>query len=98
MRQVVVTTSHRDVWTGETEEDGESGKIRLSNARHIFAWDATTAGVGGLAARGPGPESRIGPPIPNILVRDVVIVMECTEAAAAAIRAQGWGQVVSGRR
>ena len=91
-RQVVVTTSHRDVWTGESEEDGESGTIVLTQARHVLYWDAETQGIGGLAGRGPGPASKLSPPVGRVRVRDVVTVQDCSPVATERLRTAGWGR------
>ena len=90
MRQVIVTTAHRDVWAGETNEDAEDGTIVLTQARHVFSWDAETGGLGGLAARGPGPKSRLSEPVTRARIRDVVTVLDCTPEATERIRSAGW--------
>lgn len=89
-RQVVVTTSHRDVWTGEAVDDGAKGEIVLFNARHIYYWDAATGGLSGLASRGPGPGSRLSGTVGRALIRDVVTVMDATPEATARLRSAGW--------
>ena len=89
-RQVVVTTSHRDVWTGVTAEDGESGTIVLTQARHVHYWDAETEGLSGLASRGPGPTSRLGAAVSRVRIRDVVAVLDCSPQATERLRTVGW--------
>lgn len=91
-RQVVVTTSHRDVWTGMAAESGEAGTIVLTQARHVFYWDEETGGLGGLAVRGPGPKSRLSAPVTKVLVRDVVTVMDATPAATERLTSAGWSR------
>lgn len=91
-RQVVVTTSTRDVWTGRAAEDAVQGQIVLLEARHVFYWDMETGGLGGLAARGPGKGSRLGPPIKRAQISNVVTVLDCSEEATTRIVAAGWAK------
>ena len=89
-RQVVVTTRHRDVWTGLATDDGESGTIVLTQARHVHYWDPETEGLSGLASRGPGPRSRLAPPVSRVRIRDVVAVLDASPIATERLRSVGW--------
>jgi hypothetical protein len=91
-RQVVVTTSHRDVWTGLATDDGEGGTIVLTDARHVYYWDSETQGLSGLSSRGPGPQSRLGPPVARVRIRDVVTVADASPVATERLRSVGWGR------
>jgi len=88
-RAVVVTTSHRDVWYGQTEEDGRSPTIQLTDARHCFYWGRCD-GISGLAANGPGSGAKIGATVARTIVRDVVTVMDCSENAVGRFSDAGW--------
>ena len=92
-RFVVVTTKHRSVWAGWTEDPRcgmDSDVVALDGVRHVFYWDAETVGVGGLAVNGPGPTSKIGPAVPQMVIRDVAVVMDTTPESVSRFAAQGW--------
>ena len=73
-RPVLVTTAHRGVFFGfAAETDGET--IRLERARLVVYWSADVRGFMGLAANGPTPSCRIGPPA-TITLRDITSVTE----------------------
>ena len=87
-RPVIVTTAHRGVFFGyATDTDGET--IRLRAARLCVYWDSSCKGFMGLAATGPGPYCRIGPPA-NIEVRNITAVVEVNADAAQRWEAAPW--------
>lgn len=93
-RFVVVTTdvNRRGVFAGVLESgDVASGNVVLNQAQMAVYWSAETRGVVGLAANGPARGSRITPPVPTMELNGVTAILEATDAAQAAWRAQPWG-------
>lgn len=87
-RAVVVTTAHRGVFFGyATDTKGDT--IELKRARLCVYWSSDVKGFMGLAANGPSPSCRIGPPA-DIELRNVTSVAEVTPAAVAKWEAQPW--------
>lgn len=87
-RPVVVTTAHRGVFFGYTDDtDGET--ITLRGGRLCVYWSADVRGFMGLASTGPTKGCRIGPPA-TITVRAITAVLECTPAAVSAWEAAPW--------
>ena len=87
-RPVLVTTAHRGVFFGfATKTDGAT--IKLTRARNCIYWPASQKGFLGLAATGPLPGARIGPPT-DIELRDITCVAECTPHAVVAWEGAPW--------
>lgn len=87
-RPVLVTTAHRGVFFGYTEEtDGD--RIKLDRARNVVYWSADVRGFMGLAASGPSSSCRIGPAA-DIELRDITSVVEVTPEAAERFDAAPW--------
>ena len=87
-RCVLVTTAHRGVFFGYTDDwSGET--ITLTESRLCVYWSADVKGFMGLAANGPTDGCRIGPPA-TITLRNITAVAEVTPAAEAAWRAAPW--------
>ena len=85
---VVVVTQGNAIFCGwTTDADGET--IKLRDARQAIYYSADTHGLLGLAANGPGKDSRIGPPA-NITVRNVTHVIECSPIAVETWRDAKW--------
>lgn len=76
---VVVVTQGNAIFCGWTT-DADGDVVRLRAARQAVYYSADTHGLLGLAASGPGKDSRIGPPA-NITVRNVTHVIECSPSA-----------------
>lgn len=87
-RAVLVTTAHRGVFFGYTNET-EGAIIKLRDARCCIYWSAESKGFLGLAAKGPTGNAKIGPPA-NIELRDITCVAECTEEAVKAWEKAPW--------
>lgn len=88
MVPVLVTTSHRGVFFGYTNNyDGET--ITLKDARMCIYWSADVKGCFGLAATGPSSGCRVGPKA-DIHVRNVTAVALCSDAAVAAWELAPW--------
>ena len=85
---VVVVTQGNAIFCGWTT-DADSEVIKLRAARQAVYYSADTHGLLGLAANGPGKDSRIGPPA-NITVRNVTHVIECSPAAVETWEDSKW--------
>jgi len=85
---VVVVTQGNAIFCGWTT-DADSEVIKLRDARQAIYYSADTHGLLGLAANGPGKDSRIGPPA-NITVRNVTHVIECSPIAVETWRDAEW--------
>lgn len=86
---LVVTTAHKGVFAGlGVPSDAEN--IELTEARMCVYWSTNCKGVLGLASAGPTKSCKIGPPVQKIILRGVTAVIEATEDAAKAWRAQPW--------
>ena len=78
-RPVLVTTAHRGVFFGyATKTDGET--IALKRSRLCVYWSADVRGFMGLAANGPSPSCRVGPPA-DITLRNITAVLDVTPDA-----------------
>jgi len=85
---VVVTTSHRGVFFGYTNEvDGQI--INLRAGRNCLYWSADVKGFAGLAATGPSKSCKVGPAV-DIALRDITSVIKCTAEAIAAWESAPW--------
>ena len=87
-RPVLVTTAHRGVFFGYSDEtDGE--QIKLRRARLCVYWSADVRGFMGLAANGPVKGCRIGPPA-DITLRNITAVVEVAPEAAEKWESAPW--------
>lgn len=86
-RPVLVTTKHRGVFFGYTEDPSTAQVVTLKRARCAIYF-GTTGGVFQLAATGPTPKSRIGSRAPEITLQDVTSV-----SAVAPEAVQAWESV-----
>lgn len=86
-RPVLVTTSHRGVFFGYSD-DTSGERIALKRARLVVRW-VGTKGFMGLAANGPTNECRIGPAA-DIELRNITSVVEVTPAAVDKFEAAPW--------
>ena len=87
-KMVVVVTQGNAIFCGWTA-DADSEVIKLRAARQAVYYSADTHGLLGLAANGPGKDSRIGPPA-DITVRNVTHVIECSAEATKSWEVAGW--------
>lgn len=87
-RPVLVTTAHRGVFFGYTE-DTEGAIIKLRAARCCIYWPTSNKGFLGLATFGPMSGSRIGPAA-DLELRDITSVAACTPEAVAAWEKAPW--------
>jgi hypothetical protein len=87
-RPVLVTTAHRGVFFGYTE-DTSGAIIKLRSARCCIYWPTSNKGFIGLATFGPMSGSRIGPAA-DLELRDITSVAACTPEAVAAWEKAPW--------
>ena len=85
---VIVVTQGNAIFCGWTT-DADGDVIKLRAARQAVYYSKDTHGLLGLAANGPGKDSRIGPPA-NISVRNVTHVIECSPLAIKTWEEAGW--------
>jgi hypothetical protein len=85
---VMVTTSHRGVFFGYTD-DTSGAIIKLRSARNCLYWPTENKGFMGLANMGPVKGARVGPAA-DIELRDITSVALCTEAAVTAWESAPW--------
>ena len=88
-RFVVVTTEKRGVFAGVLLSE-RGAVVQLKDARMCVYWSADVGGVVGLAAVGPSSECRITKAAPKIKLRGMVSVMDCTDEARRAWKAEPW--------
>lgn len=87
-KMVVVVTQGNAIFCGWTM-DADSEVVKLRAARQAVYYSADTYGLLGLAANGPGKNSRIGPPA-NITIRNVTHVIEVSPEAARVWEGAKW--------
>jgi hypothetical protein len=87
-RAVVVTTQHRGVFFGYTD-DTTGAIITLRAARNCLYWSAEQKGFLGLASMGPVRGCRVGPAV-DLELRDITSVAACTPEAVKAWEAAPW--------
>jgi len=94
-RAVLITTSHRGVFFGFTEQSTAeivASKIAdLRRARNCIYWPAEQKGFVGLASVGPLKGAKIGPPA-DIALNDVTSAAYCTDEAVAAWEKSPWAR------
>jgi len=90
--RIVLVRDHRaGVYCGGLESTNVREKSAiLSNARQAYYWTGAAA-TPGIAARGVGEHSKIGPTVESVVLLDVVQLMPMTDEAWATIRdAKAW--------
>lgn len=87
-RPVLVTTAHRGVFFGYTE-DTSGAIIKLRAARNCLYWPTEQKGFLGLASTGPVRGTRIGPAA-DLELRDITSVAACTPEAVIAWEKAPW--------
>ena len=90
-RPVLVTTSHRGVFFGYTE-DTKGEIIVLQRARNCLYWPSEQKGFIGLATQGPVSSCRIGPAAETFEVRDITGVVACSDEAVKAWERAPWSR------
>lgn len=87
---VLVTTAHRGVFFGYLVGEPAKEKVLLKRARNCAYWSQDLRGFLGLAATGPGKDSKVGPAVGELTVFDVTSVSEVEAAAVAKWEAGPW--------
>lgn len=72
-------------------EDVNKEEIEAEEVRMAVYWDASTKGVLGLAATGPGSKCRISPAVKKALIKGVTAAFEITDEALEKWRKEPWG-------
>lgn len=85
----VVITEFKEIFAGWSESDPTADTIVLRKARQVVYFSADTKGLLGLAANGPGKDSRISNECPEVTIRRPVNVLLATEAAI-----EKFGQII----
>ena len=86
---MVITTAHKGVFFGYGDPS-DKATIRIEKARMCVYWSQDVKGILGLAATGPSKNSKVGPAVPAITLRDVTSCMEASEEAAKAWESGPW--------
>lgn len=97
-RAVIVTTQNRGVFFGYVtdsarnawEAQPDASAVRIADSRLCVYWSPDVKGFMGLAANGPTSKCRVGPAA-NITVRNVTAILDVSEKAEAAWKAEPWG-------
>jgi hypothetical protein len=87
-RAVLVTTAHRGVFFGYTN-DGDGETIKLRAGRNCVYWSQDVRGFVGLASTGPSSSCRIGPPA-DMQLRNITAVLEVSPEAVTKWESQPW--------
>ncbi len=88
-RAVLVTTAHKGVFFGYTE-DTSGPTITLRSARNCVYWSTDLRGFMGLAAVGPNGNCKIGPRADIERLADITAIVACTPVAIAAWERAEW--------
>lgn len=83
MRPVIITTEHRGVFFGYTDNAKEDTVVTLKNARCAIRW-ATTGGFMELADIGPNENSKIGSRAEEITLQKVTSMTKVSDRAVEA--------------
>lgn len=90
-RPVVVTTEHRGVFFGFTNQQlGDDHLVTLTDAQMCVYWSSDIQGVLGLASSGPSKSCKVTPRVPKIALTAVTSVMDATDEAVKAWQARPW--------
>ena len=89
-RPVVVSTAHRGIFFGYTEEKGTPETLTLNGARMIVYHSRDSHGFIGIASRGPGEDAKVSPSVAKLGLRNVTAIVDATPEAAVACEAEPW--------
>ena len=92
---VLITTTERSVYYGWIDWDDRKDEVLdIRDRRHI--WEYRVSGVDGLkgvytlALTGPGPQSKVGPAVPESVLRNIHTISVCSPLAVEAFEASTW--------
>ncbi len=74
-RFLIIITGYKEIFAGWTNDDPKADIITLTDARQVIYYTAETKGLLGLAANGPGKDSRISNVAPSVTIRQPVNVL-----------------------
>lgn len=87
----IITTDKRGVFMGYIDPGQRSDKtVTAKNVRMVVYWSADVKGLFGLAANGPTKNCRVTAPAPGCVLHGVTAVMDITEKAEKAFKAEPW--------
>lgn len=86
---VVVTTEHRGVFFGYTD-DYSGSTIELDRARMCIYWSRDIRGFMGLASQGPSPGCKIGPAADLIVHKVTSVVRNLSKEAVERWESAPW--------
>lgn len=89
-RPVMVTTEHRGVFFGYTD-DTDGDPITLKQARMCVYWSSDVKSVMGLAATGPSSSCKISPAVDEFQVRKITAVFAVSPEAVTKWEMSPWG-------
>lgn len=88
----LITTDKRGVFMGYIDPDHRPEKsISAKNVRMVVYWSSDVRGLFGLAANGPTKSCKITAAAPACVLHGVTAVMDITEKAEKAFKAEHWG-------
>lgn len=88
----IITTDKRGVFMGYIDpETNQEKSIIANNVRMVVFWSTDVRGLFGLAANGPTKNCRITAPAPACVLHGITAVLEITEKAEKAFKAEPWG-------
>ena len=92
---VLITTTERSVYYGWISwSDRKDEVLDIRDRRHV--WEYRVSGVDGLkgvytlALTGPGPQSKVGPAVPESILRNIHTISKCSTAAVEAFGRATW--------
>ena len=85
----LVVTTARGVFFGWGQKTNDK-IITLKKGRMCISWTADMRGVTGLAVLGPSMSCKIGLEVPELIIQDVTLVLECTPEAIERWQAAPW--------
>lgn len=87
----LITTDKRGVFMGYINPDSRQEKtVSAQSVRMVVYWSADVHGLFGLAANGPTKSCRVTAPAPSCTLHGVTAVIDITEKAEKAFRAEPW--------
>lgn len=80
-RFFIVLTEFKEIFAGWSDSDPNADIITLYKARQVIYYSAETKGLLGLAANGPGKDSRISNECPSMVIRKPVNILVASDSA-----------------
>jgi len=87
---LIILTEFKEIFAGWSTDNPEGDIIKLAQARQVVYYSADTKGLLGLAANGPGKDSRVSNECPQVVVRKPVNVLLASDAAIERFKSIIW--------